>query len=297
MRNTRILLPTAILALTVLCSCTNKSATAPTGERRATVVMRDGTRVPGAVVSSSPMEVTLAGDDKITRTIPMDQVKSIEYGEEVEAQPQAQAPTQAPLQKESPPVSSAPVQPTAAPVQPTPAPVQPSAEPVTQTHELPAGRQITIRTNEPIDSETAVEGRGYDAQVSKALRDASGAVVIPRGSRAELVIVSASSGGRIRGASDLVLDLRSVTIRGRRYRLDAANIAQRGKSGVGANKRTATYTGGGAALGAIIGAIAGGGRGAAIGAGAGAGAGALTQIATKGRAIRVPAESLLTVPA
>jgi hypothetical protein len=280
MRKARTLLPAAILALMVLYSCTNKSATTPAGERRATVVMRDGTRVPGAVVSSSPVEVTLAGDDKITRTIPMDQVKSIEYGEAVEAQTQAQAPVEAPLRTESLPVS--------------PAPVSPAAEPVAQTYELPAGSRITIRTNEPIDSATAVEGHSYDVAVSKTLRDAAGAVAIPRGSPAELVIVSASRGGRIRGASDLVLDLRSVTIRGRRYRLDAANIEQRGKSGVGANRRTATHTGGGAALGAIIGAIAGGGRGAAIGAGAGAGAGALTQIVTKGGSIRVPAESLLT---
>ena len=70
--------------------------------------------------------------------------------------------------------------------------------------------------------------------------------------------------------------------------------AKKGNSGVGANKRTAEYTGGGAALGAIIGAIAGGGKGAAIGAGAGAGAGALTQILTKGGAIRVPIETVLT---
>ena len=40
--------------------------------------------------------------------------------------------------------------------------------------------------------------------------------------------------------------------------------------------------------------IAGGGKGAAIGAGAGAGAGAVTQIATKGGAIKVPAETVLT---
>ena len=63
---------------------------------------------------------------------------------------------------------------------------------------------------------------------------------------------------------------------------------------MGANKRTAVYTGGGAALGAIIGAIAGGGKGAAIGAGAGAGAGALTQVFTKGKSIKVPVESVLT---
>jgi outer membrane lipoprotein SlyB len=91
-----------------------------------------------------------------------------------------------------------------------------------------------------------------------------------------------------------VLDLASVTVGGRRYRLDATDIQKRGKAGLGANRRTAEYTGGGAALGAIIGAIAGGGKGAAIGAGAGAGAGALTQILTKGKAIRVPAESVLT---
>ena len=51
---------------------------------------------------------------------------------------------------------------------------------------------------------------------------------------------------------------------------------------------------GGAAVGAIIGAIAGGGKGAAIGAGSGAGAGALTQILTKGGAIKVPVETIMT---
>ena len=70
-------------------------------------------------------------------------------------------------------------------------------------------------------------------------------------------------------------------------------MRQSGKEGFGANKRTAEYTGGGAALGAIIGAIAGHGKGAAIGAGAGAGGGALTQILTKGGSIRVPAETVL----
>jgi outer membrane lipoprotein SlyB len=69
---------------------------------------------------------------------------------------------------------------------------------------------------------------------------------------------------------------------------------QKGKSGMGANKRTAEYTGGGGAIGAIIGAIAGGGKGAAIGAGSGAAAGAITQVVTKGGSIKVPAETVLT---
>jgi hypothetical protein len=151
-----------------------------------------------------------------------------------------------------------------------------------------------VRTNETIDSETAAEGQTFDAQVTRDAKDANGDVVIPRGSDASVVIRSASRGGRIRGASDLVLDLQSVVINGKPHAIDTVDVTKRGKEGVGANRRTAEYTGGGAALGAIIGAIAGGGKGAAIGAGAGAGAGALTQILTKGKSIKVPAESVLT---
>ena len=47
-------------------------------------------------------------------------------------------------------------------------------------------------------------------------------------------------------------------------------------------------------IGGIIGAIAGGGEGAAIGAASGAAVGAGTQMATRGKAVRVPAESVST---
>src|SRR5262249_36785575 len=110
----------------------------------------------------------------------------------------------------------------------------------------------------------------------------------------QLVIKSSSSGGRIRGASDLVLDLRSVSVDGQEYALNATDLEKKGNSGIGANKRTGEFVGGGGALGAVIGAIAGGGKGAAIGAGAGAGAGALTQIFTKGNSIKIPAETVMT---
>ena len=77
------------------------------------------------------------------------------------------------------------------------------------------------------------------------------------------------------------MDLASVSIEGRLYDLNTADLERKGNPGVGANRRTGEFTGGGAAIGATIGAIAGGGKGAAIGAGSGAGAGALTQILTK----------------
>jgi hypothetical protein len=91
-----------------------------------------------------------------------------------------------------------------------------------------------------------------------------------------------------------VLDLQSVSVEGQEYRVSTTDLQRSGKQGLGANKRTAEYTGGAAALGAIIGAIAGGGKGAAIGAGAGAGAGAATQVITKGGSIKVPVETVLT---
>ena len=67
-----------------------------------------------------------------------------------------------------------------------------------------------------------------------------------------------------------------------------------GKEGIGLNKRTAEFAGGGAAIGALIGAIAGHGKGAAIGAATGAGGGALTEILTKGGSIKIPAETVMT---
>jgi hypothetical protein len=151
-----------------------------------------------------------------------------------------------------------------------------------------------VRVEDTIDSAKSAEGQTYPATITEDAKDAQGNVVIPRGAAAKIEIVSATAGGKVKGASDLRLDLQSVTVGGRRYVLSTTDLEQKGKSGIGANKRTATYTGGGAALGAIIGAIAGGGKGAAIGAGAGAGAGALTQVLTRGSSIKVPVESVLT---
>jgi hypothetical protein len=84
-----------------------------------------------------------------------------------------------------------------------------------------------------------------------------------------------------------------VTVEGRRYRVSTVDKELESGSGIGANKRTGEYVGGGAVLGAIIGAIAGGGKGAAIGAVAGGGGGAVAQVITRGKEVHVPAETEL----
>jgi hypothetical protein len=250
--------------------------------------MRDGTTVSGTVLASSPAEIKIAGDDTITRTIPMTQVKLVDYGDAPAAQAAGGGPPPAP-----PPAGASPAY--AEPDSVHDQHYHPDEHAITtRTHVLPVGTAIAVRNEETIDSAKAAEGQTFAAEVTKDVRDSDGEVVIPRGSNAQIVIRSAAKGGRFHGASDLVLDLGSVSIDGRLYQLSTTDVVERGRDGVGANKRTAEFAGGGAAIGAIIGAIAGHGKGAAIGAGSGAGAGALTEILTKGGSVRVPVESVLT---
>jgi hypothetical protein len=160
------------------------------------------------------------------------------------------------------------------------------------TTTIPNGTEISVRTNETIDSRNATVGQQFSGVIAADILDSSGAVMIPRGSDAELVIRSANSGGTTSG-SDLVLDINSITVSGTRYLVSTDDLQRQGGQGVGANRRTAVMVGGGAVLGTLIGAIAGGGQGAAIGAAVGAGAGLGAEVLTKGRQVRVPAETLL----
>lgn len=157
---------------------------------------------------------------------------------------------------------------------------------------IPSGTELSLQTNDAIDSKTATEGQKFSAVVYKDVLDSSGALAISKGSNAELVIRS-TTGGSLSTSSSLVLDVDTVTVAGRRYVVSTGDVQQKGKQGIGANKRTVEMVGGGAAIGALIGAIAGKGKGAAIGAGVGAAAGAGAQVLTKGDQVRVPAETIL----
>ena len=152
---------------------------------------------------------------------------------------------------------------------------------------IETGTSIDVRTNEEINTNSS-DGRIYSGSVDRDVRDTRGGIAIPRGSYVELVVRKQSD--------QFALDLESVSINGNRFAIQAQNnvIAGDRREGIGANERTGEFVGGGAVIGAIIGAIAGGGKGAAIGGGVGAAAGAGTQVATRGKNVSVPAESLLT---
>jgi hypothetical protein len=157
---------------------------------------------------------------------------------------------------------------------------------------LPRGTELLVRNDENINSQDAVAGRTYRASIIQDVADERGNIVIPRGSEAELVVRQVNEGGTVNNGS-FVLDLDSVRVSGRRYQVSTTDIEARDQNGIGRNRRTGEMVGGGAVLGTLLGAIAGGGKGAAIGAVAGAAAGGGVQVLTKGREIRVPAETVL----
>ncbi len=290
-----------LLASFMLAACGAQTSSG----QHATILMRDGSTQAGTVTATSASEITLTGDDNTKHTIPMAQVKSIEYDDA------AGTPTAAGQASSTGGASGTSAtggtssgggdthrRSAAARARSEAVHAEhyhPTQEEIhTKTYVLPVGTKVPARTEETIDSANAVEGQTFAAEITDDVVDANGDVVVPHGANAQVVIRSASKGGRFKGTSDLVLDLQSISVGGKEYLVSTTDLQEKGKQGFGANKRTGVFTGGGAALGAIIGAIAGGGKGAAIGAGAGAGAGAVTQIATKGGAIKVPAETVLT---
>ena len=160
-----------------------------------------------------------------------------------------------------------------------------------RVHSIPSGTVITVRTNEAISANAgdAAAAQLYSGTVGDNVVDTSGNILIPKGSSAQLAAMK-------EGSSSLVLDLRSLTVRGRRYVVQGDDVAAASGTkygGIGKNKRTGEFLGGGALAGTLIGALAGGGKGAAIGAIAGGAAGAGAQVLTRGKTLSVPAESVL----
>jgi len=218
-----------------------------------TLVLRDGTRVQGTVTGIAGRTITFRDLNGTSRRYPTIEVDALEFFSADRANPGAV--TRGRLQ-------------------------------------APAGSELMIRTVETIDSRSAGANQTFSGIIEQAVRDGSGRVIIPERSSAQLMIRQMASGGAT-GSPEMVLDVQSITIAGRRYLVSTENLVLNSDTGVGKNKRTAEAVGGGAILGGIIGAIAGGGKGAAIGVLAGGAGGAGAQVLTRGRDVQVPAETVL----
>jgi hypothetical protein len=154
---------------------------------------------------------------------------------------------------------------------------------------VPAGTRILIRTIDPIDSSKQKAGYRFTASLETNLQ-ANNMVVAKRGTLVYGVLSAASSAGKMKGSSELELELTEIVMNGTSYPLLTSTYEIQGK-GEGGN--TAKKVFGGAGLGALIGGLAGGGKGAGIGVLAGAGLGTAVAATKKGQQLSIPSESLL----
>lgn len=279
-----------------LAGCGKKAAVPGSGPS-ATVTLKDGSTFSGSVTKSDALSITVENLAGESRTYPMTEVSMVRYGAQSgdAATPTAGAGSAAPPTQAlgslppAPPSMNAPSSEASRIPEASRMPEPPRRE----IRTIPAGTNLQIRNNEAINSQTASSGQTYSGVVAADVLDGNGRIAIPRGADATLVVRQVAGQGKLQGQSELVLDVGSVSVAGRSYRLETSDIVEKGREGVGANKRTAVFAGGGTALGGIIGALAGGGKGAAIGAISGAAAGTATQAVTRGKGLRVPSETVL----
>jgi len=188
----------------------------------------------------------------------------------------------------APPEPPPPAQQTPAMMPPFPAPA-PAPPLPPQKVTVPAGTQLSVRLNDPLDSERNQVGDTFHGSLSAPVV-IDGETVIPSGADVVGRVVEVRSAGRFAGNSVLTLELTSLSMNTRTYNLQSNQWTRSGK---GEGRNTATKIGVGTAAGAILGGLIGGGRGAAIGAATGAGAGTGVAAAKKGEQIRLEPEAVL----
>ena len=185
----------------------------------------------------------------------------------------------APVNDDTPPAAST----DQTPQTPPPPPAPPKKVTV------PAGTQLIIRLDNPLDSEHNQIGDTFHGSLSDAIV-LDGETVVPSGAEVTGRVADVKSAGRFAGNSVLTLELTSLSVNGQTYNIQTNRWS---RAGNGEGKSTATKVGAGTAAGAILGGIFGGGKGAAIGAAAGAGAGTGVAASKKGQQIQLPAEAVL----
>jgi uncharacterized protein YfiM (DUF2279 family) len=167
------------------------------------------------------------------------------------------------------------------------------------TRTLASGTAIAAKFDAGISSRTHKAGQKLTGTVSSDVKDKSGTVVIPAGSRVHLTIAAIHESERKSDKTGkLVLTPNSVEIAGRRYPLSGSAVAlDRTLKDRKTNAGDLAKVGVGAGAGALLGTAVTGGstKGAVIGGVAGAAVGTQRAIATKDRDVVVPEGSRLKV--
>src|SRR6266704_1223936 len=178
---------------------------------------------------------------------------------------------------------------------PVKAPVPKPAAPTTLT--LAAGTRVGLTASDSISTRSAKAGDAFTATVGQDVKDASGHVVIPAGSRVEGTITAADPAPNPNSSGKIELAIKSVTVRGTSYPVDATVVSKdtvmQGRGVTGAD---AAKVAGGAAIGAIAGRLLGkNAKGAVVGGAAARKSRDIDVVIPKGAAITIKLDKSLTV--
>jgi hypothetical protein len=158
---------------------------------------------------------------------------------------------------------------------------------------VPAGTTLSVELDSPVGSDSS---RLEDAVRATLQRRVviDGVTVLPEGSSVSGHVTEATRAGRVKGRARIAFRFTQLDPPGAgdRMTIRTGAVAREAEA---TKKQDAMKIGGGAAGGAIIGGIVGGGDGAAKGAAIGGAAGTGVVLGTRGKEVRLPAGSKLTV--
>jgi hypothetical protein len=160
---------------------------------------------------------------------------------------------------------------------------------------IPAGTQLPVTLDTSIGSDISRVEQPVVAHLTRPLV-VHGMTALPAGSRIGGVVIDATRSGRVKGRAHIAMRFDSVTSTSTgepaRYRMETTAI---GRTAAATKKKDALEIGAPAAGGALIGAIAGGKKGALIGTAVGGGAGTAVVLSTRGKEVRLPKGTALTL--
>jgi hypothetical protein len=171
-----------------------------------------------------------------------------------------------------------------------------AAAPVLRDVVIPAGTRLPVALDTPVGSDISRVEQPVTAHLTRPLV-LHGETVLPAGSRLGGVVVDATRSGRVKGRAHVAVRFDSLTpagpsVESARYRIETTAV---GRTAAATKKKDAMEIGGPAAGGALIGALAGGKKGALIGTAVGGGAGTAVVMSTRGKEVRLPKGSALTL--
>ena len=156
--------------------------------------------------------------------------------------------------------------------------------------------RLRVISNAPLRSGKTRVGTPVDFLLSENVV-VGNVLILPRGATLEGEVMRSKKAGRLKGAADLILELVSLNLGGRRYRVYTYQLSVEG----GSKKNPTPAIVGSAEVGALAGAVVSAkngettasGKAADIGGGAaaGAGVGTLVSVVTPGPKLNLPAES------